>query len=602
MSCPTKYQSSIKSKFKNYVTVQVALPIVLIILSALHKIPKQKSQANASQGQNAALIHIIDTKHHPATVATIHESSPSPSAATNSAANGELLSSASTGFQAGDELALKAASFEMRSPMKKILDLINGHSQPIIVVSSSDGGSAAPLDTSSNSNQNIEQDANSNNQQQMQQPTLVTSPNTIHFAGQQWALVPADQLGLQQRIQQQQSQNHQQQQQMPQYNFVNPHSLMDAQNRPQMAIVPATISFGSLASSSYPQAGGQLQGFEAGYQNVANAEADVDRTQPVFLSSYVPESPSYPNIPQQQQQQQQPDSIKQVQNSQKQQTAPEESAKQQPQEQDGSANDNENNEINEPEVNQPNGPMEDIEEPKSSRHVDSSINTANNNNDAPQPSSSQDPDNSSGSLIYEDKYDSDKDADPSAGSSNRAINTKPGVSAAGSQADSSTDDNNVDKKADANNGLQNGLVNVGLNDDCLQCICRAASGCDEQLRCITRGSEDKFCGPFQLTEEYWNMAGTPGDPSSSGFTSFEDCANDSECAVETVTNYMKKYHKDCDGDENITCMDYARLHRLKPNECGDTDRLANDFDAYWAKFQRCAEGYNRSRNGDDEDI
>lgn len=190
------------------------------------------------------------------------------------------------------------------------------------------------------------------------------------------------------------------------------------------------------------------------------------------------------------------------------------------------------------------------------------------------------PDGSSGSSSFEEKYDSDKDDRPQTQSSKN---------------------HQAKTDAAATSAFHNGLVGVGLNDDCLQCICRASSGCDFQLGCITRGSEEKYCGPFQLTEEYWQMAGSPDD-SPTNFSSFEDCANEVDCASTTVTNYMKKYHKDCDGDENITCMDYARLHRLKQDECSDTDKLVSNFDAYWARFQNCAEGYNKTRNGDEEFI
>lgn len=185
----------------------------------------------------------------------------------------------------------------------------------------------------------------------------------------------------------------------------------------------------------------------------------------------------------------------------------------------------------------------------------------------------------SGYMSYEDKFDSDKD-EP------RKVSTRHSPREAASEA---------------SNNVQNGLVNVGLNDDCLQCICRASSGCDQLLRCITRGADEKYCGPFQLTEEYWNKAGSLRD-APNNFNSFEDCANDVDCASEMVTRYMNKHKKDCDGDQLITCMDYARLHRLQPSECHNTGKLVNNFDAYWPKFQRCAEGYNRSRNGDDEEI
>lgn len=356
-----------------------------------------------------------------------------------------------------------------------------------------------------------------------------------------------------------------------------------------------------------------------------------DRAQPVFLSSYVPEvNPQQQQRNQQQQtadkvlptnqiqqhsdsnnQQaktstdQRPGSIQQIQNSQVQrQSSTNGSAngqlvetinKTSPSSKESSDTENEgnfhsidsDNDNDSPNTYTKSPPDEpdyvdsnnDLEEPNKIRrsHDDQAKSQQTKQQQQPGNDEQDDP-ASEGSMTFEDKYDSDKDEPRSVSLSIKDP-----------------------KKSEPNMVATNGLVTVGLNEDCLQCICRASSGCDDQLRCITRGSDEKYCGPFQLTEEYWQMAGSPGD-SSNNFLSYEDCANDADCAVETVTNYMKKYGKDCDDDQLITCMDFARLHRLKPNECRYTERLNDKFDAYWPKFQRCAEGYNRSRTGDDEDI
>lgn len=400
----------------------------------------------------------------------------------------------------------------------------------------------------------------------------------------------------------------------------------------------------SPASEAHHQAAQQAAAsFQAAQQSMQQHKNLEDRAQPVFLSSYVPEitvpakSVMQPEVPVEKR----PDSIQQAvqysQDSQQQKQQPQQQQQQQPiqtqasssptltpsagntmqkvpvaqarsssqpaEANNDSSSSSDNDMADEGDSDSRGGNSDesedgdssgDIEEPSkikrshtAERQAQGSqarqLTTPNKTNSKGSDGDSgnqEDPSsggNGSGYMSYEDKYDSDKD-EP------RSVSTS-----------------HSPRAAEANEIVANGLINVGLNDDCLQCICRASSGCDQLLRCITRGSEEKYCGPFQLTEEYWNMAGKPKDDNSN-FQSFEDCANEVECAVETVTNYMKKYHKDCDGDENITCMDYARLHRLKPDECGNTKKLANSFDAYWAKFQRCAEGYNRSRTGDDEEI
>lgn len=87
---------------------------------------------------------------------------------------------------------------------------------------------------------------------------------------------------------------------------------------------------------------------------------------------------------------------------------------------------------------------------------------------------------------------------------------------------------------------------------------------------------------------------------------FEDCANDLECAIETVTNYMgivhqdkeKRYLYDCDGDGNITCLDYAMIHQLSPEKCRDHSKL-ND-DNYWNNFARCAKKLHKEKKTKEE--
>lgn len=493
---------------------------------------------------------------------------------------------------------------EFASPMKRIMELISGHS-PVFVVSNSDDQTSLTQQQQhlSPAEYGAAQQVASLNQQQVANPTSDTR--------QHWTLIdPSQMLAGQQLIQSTSG--------LPfeQYYIAAPASssavaATSHQNQPQFAtVLPANLGFSPAATyqqiASYPPSyqqfitdAQQQQGsalFQQQQQPQPISSSTEDRTQPIFLSSYVPEVPAQqaktanasPQLTQTtttaaasagltaSNDQQRPNSIQQIQQAQeKSATANDSSA---------AGDDGENS--------------NDISDSKQSSAADEPDDLVNNGNDIEEPSkikrshaSRPDRDDSQqsgdgddkpdvGSSSYENKFDSDKDEQPRASFKSKS---------------------STNRDQQASGTITNGLINVGLNDDCMQCICRASSGCDDQLRCITRGSEEKYCGPFQLTEEYWNMAGSPND-ASNNFNSFEDCANDIDCAVETVTNYMKKYHKDCDGDENITCMDYARLHKLKPNECDNMNKLANNFDAYWDKFQRCAEGYNRTRNGDDEDF
>lgn len=463
----------------------------------------------------------------------------------------------SAGSSSNDSLALSAPSegarqntdsIEFTSPMKRILELITNH-KPMIVVTDSETYQQETTTPSLPSQQNIDQQikhsqAESNNEQQ------------------QWTVVdPAN--GVIQPIFE--SSQHQQITGFPLSQF-----FVAAQSGQPYMMSPALGQY----------VVGMPQQFAASRQ-MQQLNGEVESAQPIFLSSYVPEMISQFQHQQQTLQQQLPppkgnfdtqtnsqNSIQQIQKTQNELATKKNDAKEAA---DSSLTSNKND-LNDDSVSK-NSKDSDYDDVKSDG--DDSQDTSTSKKMQSQDNPEEDPkDNHSngGTITYEDKYDSDNPKE-SKSPKNVMIQETP---------------------------LQNGLVSVGLNDDCLQCICRASSGCDHQLRCITRGTDEKRCGPFQLTEDYWTKAGSPGDDASN-FIAFETCSTDMDCAVEAVTNYIKRYKKDCDGDGSATCMDFARLHRLKPDECEDTEKLVNDPESYWEKFQRCAETYNRSRSFEDED-
>lgn len=473
------------------------------------------------------------------------------------------------------------ATIEYTSPMNRIMDLI-GHHAPIIVVNSDSNQEAEAAKTEPSSSQASAATGSSN--------VMNTNLQGQQQQQQHWTMLDTGQI-IQQPPQQQQQQQQlaAQQQQLYQssvpfeqfYTFTPSHIATDAAGN-QITVLPSgggfspfaqqVVAAGGMQFVSPHMAGIQSQSSQNYQQTGSNnfQAQENPQAQPVFLSSYVPEIPFKPfnGITQLQPQllstSQQPNSIQQIQQQQQQQ--------QPPQTTETEKTDKDPDDMaHVPGKDKTGDDGENEPEPQEKGKHDEEEST-NRSKTAKEPDEGN---GSSGSISYEDKYDSDKDEQPTQTTNSR--------------------------KAEPSPAATSGLVNVGLNDDCLQCICRASSGCDHNLGCITRGAEEKFCGPFQLTEEYWNRAGSPGD-AANNFHSFEECANDPDCAVETVTNYMFKYKRECDGDNVITCMDYARLHRLPVDECDNTEKLTSAGDAYWAKFQHCAEGYNKTRNGDDDDI
>ncbi|XP_055905911.1 lysozyme-like [Eupeodes corollae] len=105
-----------------------------------------------------------------------------------------------------------------------------------------------------------------------------------------------------------------------------------------------------------------------------------------------------------------------------------------------------------------------------------------------------------------------------------------------------------------------------VSDICLRCICESLTGCN-----LAKVCDHVACGLFHITRGYWAHAGKPtieGESSESS-TAYSNCANDPYCAAETIQNYMKAFGRDCNGDNQINCHDYAAIHQLGPYGCQD---------------------------------
>ncbi|XP_065220772.1 invertebrate-type lysozyme 3-like [Planococcus citri] len=115
---------------------------------------------------------------------------------------------------------------------------------------------------------------------------------------------------------------------------------------------------------------------------------------------------------------------------------------------------------------------------------------------------------------------------------------------------------------------------------CLGCICEAISGCNRSLQC-----SGDVCGLFRITWAYWADAGKPTvkneDPNSQ--YAYANCTNNEVCAGTTVSNYLRKFAKDCNGDGQIDCYDYAAIHKYG-GYSGCTTALSGE---YYTKFSTC---------------
>jgi gas vesicle protein len=109
-----------------------------------------------------------------------------------------------------------------------------------------------------------------------------------------------------------------------------------------------------------------------------------------------------------------------------------------------------------------------------------------------------------------------------------------------------------------------------VSSTCLRCLCEGStSNCDKNAGCDSYG----FCGPFRISQKYWEEAGSfEGD--------FKKCVNEYNCAEKTVKSYMEKYGKDCDGDGDTDCMDFALIHHKGKDGCPYTDFQSDSLYKY----------------------
>jgi len=111
---------------------------------------------------------------------------------------------------------------------------------------------------------------------------------------------------------------------------------------------------------------------------------------------------------------------------------------------------------------------------------------------------------------------------------------------------------------------------------------QASTKCDQTLGCISTPGFGTVCGAYEISLEYWNIAGKPGYRGSAG--DFEKCTSNLKCSEETIKRYMSRIVHDCNGDHNIDCIDFAAVHKVGSGSCQTQVFLDSQ---YWSDFQRC---------------
>ncbi|XP_018020651.1 invertebrate-type lysozyme 2-like [Hyalella azteca] len=124
----------------------------------------------------------------------------------------------------------------------------------------------------------------------------------------------------------------------------------------------------------------------------------------------------------------------------------------------------------------------------------------------------------------------------------------------------------------------------GQSPNCLGCLCEASSGCNRTIGCSSFAGY--HCGPFlharldtaKTTKFTLNVNIYEKNNEEKIYffaifetflyiSAFEACANDIYCAADTVALYLKKFEQDCNGDGQVTCLDYALIHKIGGYGC-----------------------------------
>nr|XP_022909582.1 uncharacterized protein LOC111420775 [Onthophagus taurus] len=105
-----------------------------------------------------------------------------------------------------------------------------------------------------------------------------------------------------------------------------------------------------------------------------------------------------------------------------------------------------------------------------------------------------------------------------------------------------------------NNSLTQDIFDTNLKN-CILCICHAKTMCYDL----------KKCAAYTIDEKYYleanNLTKTPKIMGE-----YNDCMDDDDCIIETITKFAKKNLIDCYCDESIDCRDLFSRH-LYRNRC-----------------------------------
>jgi len=90
---------------------------------------------------------------------------------------------------------------------------------------------------------------------------------------------------------------------------------------------------------------------------------------------------------------------------------------------------------------------------------------------------------------------------------------------------------------------------VVIKNNCIDCIC-ARNDCAGRLG---KSCTDNACGPFYISEAYYNLSGKPG-------LNYKNCTQDMDCSKQCVFNFLTKYADACTYPRQPRCQDMSRMH------------------------------------------
>lgn len=135
-----------------------------------------------------------------------------------------------------------------------------------------------------------------------------------------------------------------------------------------------------------------------------------------------------------------------------------------------------------------------------------------------------------------------------------------------------------------------------ISAECFECICEAATNCNQASRCQSSDVRHTRCGMFLISFDEWtttklstqlvSSADLLSDPAASE-RAFYSCVTSRSCGEQVLAELAstgQEARVDCNGDKRFDCYDLAAMHQAGKASCNSAQFLESQ---YWNDFNAC---------------